>query len=423
MANFIGKGIKFITGNLDDDDLKTINENLESLHNYKNSEIERINKLTSFANHLTQRYSEDLALLNNNILHTKILFENIKSIEEFRINVEYQILQSEELLNTLLMIERTISFAMKGIPNLEIIKLEELYSIGIYLEKIYKPQQLSPIDQVHLYKIIEFAKISAIGTDETITFLLKIPILKNFIANYSRVYPIPNNQDIAVVPPMKYMVKINNEEYWTNEACHSTLGSSMVLCLQQPTKEACTLESPDHCQTVFVENNYKIIHILKNKQLLTLFKSPQMILEDCNGIITKKSIHGINILNSDCNIIIENSIFDNTIPIFEIKTRNISELPLNFKHKVEFQLKHLSEPTSILQEAEKLQDQPLYLHPTFQISHVTTSGILLCCIIIGIILVSKHKARISEVLFFPRKIINLNLEDNPGMPTDNEDVI
>lgn len=424
LANFIGKGIKFITGNLDDDDLKTINENLESLHNSKSSEIERINKLTSFANHLSKRYSEDLALLNENIIHTKALFQNIESTEGFRIIVEYQMLQSQALLNTLLMLERTISFAMREIPNLEVIKVEELYSIGTYLEKIYKTQQLSPIDHVHLFKIIEYAKMSVIGTEETITFLLKIPILKRVIASYSRIYPVPNTQDIAVIPPRTYSIKINNEEYWTNEICKSTLGSSMVLCLQQPTKEACILSTPGRCQTTLVNNDFNIIHPLKNHQLLTLFKKNKTVLEDCHGILFRKSIQGINLLSSTCRIIIEESIYDDTVPIFEITAKNISKISLNSTHKIEFHLRHLKEPTSILQEAEKLSDQPMYLHPITQVIHQSTSVILCCFTILGIIFVIKNKTRISELIYSPRKIIHVEMEDiTQGHPADNRDVI
>lgn len=425
LANFIGKGIKFITGNLDDDDLKTINQNLEELHNSKSSEIESINKLTSFANHLSQRYSEDLAQLNENIIHTKALFQTIKSTEEFRIIVEYEVLQSETLLNTLLMIERTISFAMKEIPNLEIIKVEELYFIATYLEQIYKTQQLSPIDHVHVFKLIEFAKISVIGTEETFSFLLKIPILKRIVATYSRIYPIPNNQDIAVIPPRTYSIKIHNEEYWTNELCKSTLGSSIVLCLQQPIKEACILSSPDRCQTTLVNNDFNIVHPLKNHQLLTLFKKNQTILEDCHGILFKKSIQGTNLLSSTCKIIIEESIFDNTIPIFEITMQNISKITLNFTHKIDFQLRHLKEPTSILQEAEKLSDQPMYLHPTTQIIHQSTSMVLFCLIIIGIFFVIRNRTRISELIYNPRKIIHVETRDLQDQchQEDNRDVI
>lgn len=424
LANFIGKGIKFITGNLDDDDLKTINENLENLYNSKSSEIERINKLTSFANHLSQRYSEDLTLLNENIIHTKELFQKIQSIEGFQIILESQILQSQTLLNTLLILERTISFAMNEIPNLEIIKVEELISIRTYLEKIYKTQQLSPIDHVHLFKIIEFAKISVIGTEETINFLLKIPILKQVIASYSRIYPVPNIQDIAVIPPRTYSIKINNEEYWTNEKCKSALGSSTVLCLQPPAKEACILSNPARCQTTLVNNDFNIIHPLKNHQLLTLFKNYQNVLEDCNGILLKKSIKGINLLSSACKIIIDESIYDETVPIFEITVKNISNISLNSTHKVDFHLRHLKEPTSILQEAEKLSDQPMYLHPTTQIIHQSTSVILFCLTILGIIFVIRNKRRISELIYSPRKIIHVEMENiNQGHQEDNRDVI
>lgn len=420
LANFIGKGIKFITGNLDDDDLKTINENLENLHRSKSSEIERINKLTSFANHLSKRYSEDLALLNENIVHTKTLFRNLSSTEEFRIIVEYEVLQSETLLNTLLMLERTISFAMKEIPNLEIITVEELLSIETYLEQIYKTQQLSPIDHVHLFKIIEFAKITVIGTEETISFLLKIPILKQVIATYSRVYPLPNHQDIAAIPPKTYSIKIQNEEYWTNEPCKSTLGSSMVLCLQPPTKETCMLSTPERCQTTLVHNDFNIIYPLKNHQLLTLFKKEHTILEDCHGILFKKSIQGNNLLSSSCRIIIDETIFDNTIPIFEITIKNVSKIRLDYTHKIDFHLRHLKEPTSILQEAENLRSRPLYLTPMSQMIHFTISGIMLCWIIIAILILIINRTRIRDLFCKPRKIIHVNI---PRESTDNEAVI
>lgn len=421
LVNFIGKGIKFITGNLDDDDLNTINENLERLHQNTNNEIERIDKLTSFANHLSKRYSEDVALLNENILKTQSLFDKIKSNEEFTIRTQNLIFQSKVLLNYLLMIERTISFAIFEIPNLELFKVEELHSIEQYLEKIYKPQELSSINNAHLYKLLEFSKISVIGTDKSLTFLLKIPILKQFIANYSQVYPVPNHQDIAIIPPKKYLIKIKNEEYWTDEACRS-ISNSLVLCLQAPTKEACTLTKPQLCQTSLSINNFKITHVLKNKQLLTIFKKTQEVIEDCHGIIMKKSIQGANLLSSDCKIIIENSIFDNTVPIYNITFRNISKITLKFNHKIEFHLKHLREPTSIIQEAEKLRDEPMYLHPVIHMTHYALSGILLCLMVLGIIAILLNKTRIQELLFSPRKIIHLEMSNVQGLGTDNEDV-
>ncbi len=420
LVNALGKAVKFLTGNLDDDDLKIINENLEVLHKNQNSEIDKINKLTSFANHLSMRYSEDAKLLNANILSTQKILQNLTNTADFRILLQNEVYQSEILLNTLSMIERTISLSLHEIPNLELIRVNELLEISKHLRKIYDTQQLLQFDDVHLFKILESTKLFIIGSDQAITFLFKVPILKPFVANYSQIYPIPNRQDVVIIPPKKYLIKIDDKEYWTNEECQTI--DPLKVCLLQPIQTNCSLNSLKSCSTAKIDNEYKITYVLKNRQLLVLFKSTEEIIEDCHGTLSRKEVQGTKLLTSKCRIIIGSSTYDYTVPVFEIPIQNVSEVSFNYHRAVDLQLRHLEIPDDLLQEAEEL-NQPLYLQPLTQIAHLsTTIGIILCvCVFVFIIL--RYRRRIREILCKPRQIVYLKKTEDPHqMESLNEDV-
>lgn len=416
LVNIVGKAIKFITGNLDDDDLKMINDNLEKLHNNQNSGIDKINQLTSFANHLSQRYSEDVKLINKNLQLTQDYIKNVSETENIRLVLQNEIYQSETLLNTLLMFERTISFSLNQIPNLELIRVDELLNIHKFLEKTYNSVQLLAFDRLHLFKLLQATKLFVIGSDQALTFLIKVPILKPYVANYSQIYPTPNNQSIVIIPPKKYVININNEDHWTDETCQQI--NEISLCLRQPLQETCTLQDLRQCPAAKISNQYDITHVLNNKQLLVLFKNPKEVTEDCHGILTKQSVVGVHILSSTCRLIIDTSIYDKTMPTFEIQINNQEDVSLNFKQEVELQLRHLKTPEDLLKEAQRLDEQPVYLYPISQILHFSVSTSMMLTIIILSILLIRYRQRILDLLCKPRKIIRIR----GPIPNLNEDV-
>ncbi|KAF5274680.1 hypothetical protein FQR65_LT16903 [Abscondita terminalis] len=133
LVSVLGKAIKFVTGNLDEDDLISINKNLEKLYNNQKSSIEKINTLTSFANHLTQRYSKDLEDISQNINETQNLLNSTINTLDSRTLLQTEIYQGISLLEQLKLIERTISLAFKDITKLEIITFKELLAIEKHL--------------------------------------------------------------------------------------------------------------------------------------------------------------------------------------------------------------------------------------------------------------------------------------------------
>ncbi|KAF5290228.1 hypothetical protein FQA39_LY14782 [Lamprigera yunnana] len=129
--------VKFITGNLDEDHLSSIDSNLDKLYANQKATIEKVNAITSFANHLTQRYFKDLEDINQNINETRNLFNVTLNTLDYRI-----ILQSE------------IYQGFKDIVNLEIINFKELLVIERHLKEHYSILQLLPLDEVYLFKIL-----------------------------------------------------------------------------------------------------------------------------------------------------------------------------------------------------------------------------------------------------------------------------
>lgn len=137
MASILGKAIKFITGNLDEDDLQTINQNLEILHKNQDTEFKQTTKLIIFANHLSHRYLSDLNTITTNLNKTKNFIETFKNTEDLRIILQNEIYEAGRLLNKLQIIERTIALSWSGIPNVELLTVAELQKKKIqnYLQK------------------------------------------------------------------------------------------------------------------------------------------------------------------------------------------------------------------------------------------------------------------------------------------------
>ncbi|KAF5275923.1 hypothetical protein FQA39_LY00719 [Lamprigera yunnana] len=146
LINVLGKIVKFITRNLNEDDLSSINGNLDKLYANQKATIEKVNVITSFANHLTQRYFKDLKDINQNIKETRNLFNVTLNTLDYRIILQSEIYQGNLLLEQVRLIERTISLAFKDIINLEIINFKELLIIERHLKEHYSIQQLLPLD-------------------------------------------------------------------------------------------------------------------------------------------------------------------------------------------------------------------------------------------------------------------------------------
>lgn len=430
LINVIGKGIKFITGNPDNDDLEIINQNLQALFTNQKNTIAKINSLTSFANHLTQKYNTNLNSLAQDINETRETLEKIIKMSDIHIIIQAHLYQASDFIETLKILERTISLSWNNIPNLEIINLSELLSIQQHLQEIYNSQQLFQLDYVHPFKILEFSQLISIGTEQTVTFLLKIPILESSAVQYSRIYPIPNKDNLILVPPGRYALTTNESQFWTNEEC-PTIENTMLCKKKSLLAHHCSMRNVEQCHFAKVINNYQTSQQLKNHQILVILDNELEILEDCHNRPNRHLIKTTSIVSSQCRLIIQDTTYEDSMPIFEIPVPKISTRVLNATFKVKFRPAHLNQLDDLQAELREIEATPVHLHPLAHMMHWTFT-IIIAIFIIAIIFASiKFRTRLRDLLLKPRKILFVKKSDEPHelkelaatSPSDaNEDV-
>ncbi|XP_031333824.1 uncharacterized protein LOC116163835 [Photinus pyralis] len=263
----LGTIIKYITGNPDNNDLKEINKNLDILFKNQDKLLKQINKQTSFANHITERYSNDIKSIQTGINLSIQTINTLSSMFETQSIVQYSNHMARKLLNTLQMIERTISLASSNIVNLEVISNSELISIIDHVRSIYKQTELLDLDTQHLFTILDFSKVRIVSVSQIITCILYIPILNPTLYRYSRIYPIPNSQDKVIIPPAKYYLLGEEKEFWTEEDCKTF--RNQTICIEEPRIDKCSLVHDIHdCICAIANNNYRLFTQLKDGKIL-----------------------------------------------------------------------------------------------------------------------------------------------------------
>lgn len=134
------------------------------------------------------------------------------------------------------------------------------------------------------------------GTEQTITFILKLPILDLLSTQYFQIYPLPNHDNVILVPPARYLLTTNESQFWSNEECSTR--ENVVLCTKKTfLNNPCSLNTMEYCTFAKITNNYQFTQELKNHQLLVIINKELEILEDCHKRLT-------SIISSTCRLII-----------------------------------------------------------------------------------------------------------------------
>ena len=412
LVNLLGTTIKFIAGNPDADDLNTINNNLDSLFKNQHEVINKLNQFASVANHISKRLELDTLTINRNLAYFDSLFNKYQQSQERLSLLQNELFQSNALLGMSLTIERTISFALRNIPNLELVSLEEIRNIRNYLFKVYTPAQLLPYDNEHLFEILSFGKMNVMSIHEMLTFILKIPILKPYPAAMSRIYPLPNYQQIILQPPKKYLMEIEHSDFWTDEDCATSNG--LTLCIMTLLSDPCELKNISTCVTAIVVNSYRLIETLKNGQLLVMFSESTEVLEDCHNVINSKNLNGSLLLHSPCRLIIGKCTYVSTVPRFNISLPEIDILPLETSQSITLRSRHLSSPADIQEEVNELFT-PLHLQPEIHGTHYVMSSMSLIFIIGALATLCWYRKRLIQLICSPLEVVTV---DPPNAAVD-----
>lgn len=244
VINGLGSIIKFISGNLDNNDLEKINEHIEGLKKGQTREIVRLDKLTVLANHITHRLNEETSIINKVLERNQEVINSVVKISErndLRAILQNELAQSEKLLRFLERVDRTIGLALREIVNLEMFQTDELLKIQTSLEDIYSKTQVPLGTRSHLFEILSLAKVGVVAADEVLTFLLKIPILTPTLYRYNRIYPLPNEDNVIIIPPNDIPYELKTSNYGRMKNVSST---AKTFCVVYPLLPNCVPQPP-----------------------------------------------------------------------------------------------------------------------------------------------------------------------------------
>jgi len=157
LINFLGSSIKFVTGNLDHEDLNEINSNFKNIRMNQIKTMHKLNQLSSFAGHVTDKFQTDLFTVYNHTQTLKQAMNNISNLLDFVIQIQDHSLQiliiTDSYINKLL---NTVTFAMTNTLDIELFNLDELKQIWTFLKSHYSSYQLWPLNQI--YELISICK-------------------------------------------------------------------------------------------------------------------------------------------------------------------------------------------------------------------------------------------------------------------------
>lgn len=392
LINGLGTIIKWIAGTPDANDVVTIQNNIKAVAQGSNAAIQQVNKVTAVLQTLTDKLSE-----NQNILQKELsdLENHIFKLEnEIQDTTLFQIdhFQTSNLLQFLQMLERTISFAWKNNPNLEMFSVNTIRSIHQYLSQNYDKTQIIPVDE-HIYTLLEFSKNIVAQIDGMLIFLTKVPILSKTTGTLSEIIPIPNNNNIILVPNGRYYLKMENQHGWLDQPCPTAMNTSICTT----TRDGCDISKRTRCITARVVNPWSNIVQFDTSEVLLDSSTPIDVIEDCDGHITRKTLTGTNSLKSECRLIINEILYDNANNYLEQNIPSVINYTFTPKFNVHLKQYHLHDYSLLQKELEEIHTPPLLLHNTSQLIHVSISVFLLILIIIVIILLYKYRLYIDRI--------------------------
>lgn len=324
LLNFVGSGIKFLTGNMDHEDYLEISKDLEDLKNANNQLVkgnneqrkinfdmqDRINKMIKQLRYQQSIISENI----NNVKSETTLAKQIKILGAI-MNVNMQI---DHLISHFKDISESIHLAKINIISKHILQTDELAFSIERLEE--KGIIINNMEQVY-----EFLEISAFYNMSKLIFVIKIPALKNVTYNYLMLESVPKENQIINLPSKTAMIS-DDKTYFIIKDCRKIEGHR--ICNQNSdladfSNDACfsKLLRGMAGTCVFEKyNNLKEIKQITNNHVIVKSKSPVKIQTNCG--ITNRNLTGSFLIQyRNCSINLDGTIFENT----EITRR---ELPL-----------------------------------------------------------------------------------------------
>ncbi|XP_072947152.1 uncharacterized protein [Epargyreus clarus] len=302
----------------------------------------------------------------------------------------------QQIYDRLLTLENAVTFSNLDQLHPSVVDsshlLEELKNIEgeIDLQIPYKPT----IDNIHV--LIKSITVKAYSTNESLNFILEIPLVTNKPYSLLHLYGIPNENNTLLIPKSPYLILGSNEFAYPREQCiHVT--DSEVICRHvewQALKksEDCIAqliqhEKPHNCSYAKASFENNIIQQVKENSWIVVLKREEVIKSTCGNDVIYQRSRGVSLItvNNKCRV----KIAERTLTTHR-RFLNVQEsiplpktysIPSNFTISVKLEDVPLDNLEDILQKAKELEE-PVYMPPVS--SRPSWSSISLYIIIISI---------------------------------------
>lgn len=314
LINALGTGIKWITGNMDNNDYIEISEKIETLNtnqqtlNEENSKQILINqKMIERFNNITQHINKQQSILEiyiNNFT-TQISneiqgLERIIIINQYIDQLNYDI---DMLINHLQDISEAITLAKLNIISKHILHPEELN----HIYDILKDQNIQIKSYENLY---EFLELLAYFESTNIIFIIKIPIFLSETFSLYNLKQIPINHTYLLELTSPYLLLGRNSYQYRQEPC--TLIENIRYCnsvlLKDVQQDKCIVNiirnKRAYCNFIEQEST-DTVELIDSNYLLISNEEETNFTSTCSKDSKKKTVKGtVLIYFNDCTIYI-----------------------------------------------------------------------------------------------------------------------
>lgn len=230
LINALGSVVKFISGNLDQEDAKRYDEAIEHLQSNQDKIINSFNKQISLNIKLLDNYNETLELIQHN---QDVISQRINDIQQeiSKLNFEFSQYQKvrdvldqiSDNLNSLILfltdLENAITFSKLGTLHRSILNIDEMKMIINKLQKLYRSEQLMYTKDIDLYNYYNLIDVKSYYSGYRLVFILSIPIIYPYPFNYYHLFPIPTPNLTTIIPKKPYLANYKDLYQYQDYPC------------------------------------------------------------------------------------------------------------------------------------------------------------------------------------------------------------
>lgn len=343
----LGTVVKAITGNLDQDDATKFDNEIKSIQASINNNRANQRKTISIVQDFMKNYEINLKHIKDNQEKIYRAIDRYSTQEtEFETNylttsIFNNIASSlQQLYDRLDTLENALTFAHLEKMHPSIIDpsylIEELNNIQ---NEITGNLAFAPnLNNIQLWEKAIIVK--AYSTNETINFILDIPIVAEQPYNLLHLYSIPNNNNTILIPKNPLLVLGNNEFAYPHEPCTKIVEDEVICkhlewntllhsddCLAQLIQH----QEPHNCTyaTATFENN--IIQQIKDNSWIVIMKQEEVIKTTCGNDVQYQRNKGVFLITTDNNCKVQ--VMDRTLTTHQ-RYINVKEtIPLPRAHQ------------------------------------------------------------------------------------------